>query len=101
MIEFLLKVSHTTYLISNDKPSPFTCYDSTTTYLLRFVPILFILLGYSARPIGYMPKKSYICEFSLARRVNKCIVPKHNKLENYLAISRLPKIVATLSSSVL
>ena len=29
MIEFLLKVSHTTYLISNDKPSPFTCYDST------------------------------------------------------------------------
>ena len=68
---------------------------------IKIRTILFILLGYSARPIGYMPKKSYICEFSLARRVNKCIVPKHNKLENYLAISRLPKIVATLSSSVL
>lgn len=76
MIEFLLKVSHTTYLISNDKPSPFTCYDSMYYYLLRFVPILFILLGYSARPIGYMPKKSYICEFSLPRRVNKCIPTK-------------------------
>ena len=61
---------------------------------------MFILLGYSARPIGYMPKKSYICKFSFARRVNKYIATKHNKLENYLDISRLPKIVATLSRSV-
>ena len=47
-----------------------------------------------------MPKKSYICKFIFARRVNKYIATKHNKLENYLDISRLPKIVATLSRSV-